>query len=219
MVDYKLVRTNRKTLAIHISSDAQVVVRAPLRLSIKVINNFVVEKQGWILKKLDMVTKTIQHKQNLNQIKQGDSLLYLGKEYPVVYGIGKNASFDGNQFVIPKDDDEKTKTNVVNLYKKLAKTIIMERVYIYHEKMDVKPSIVKISSAKKRWGSCSGKDNLNFSYLLIMADLNEVDYVVVHELAHIKQHNHSPAFWALVFDVMPDYEQREKNLRELQQKI
>jgi hypothetical protein len=85
--------------------------------------------------------------------------------------------------------------------------------------MSVTPIAVKINSAKTRWGSCSNKKSLNFSWRLIMADDDVIDYVVVHELAHLREMNHSPRFWAVVEAVLPDYRERKLKLRALQAKL
>ena len=91
-----------------------------------------------------------------------------------------------------------------------AKEIIPKKVEYYSEIMDVKPTSVKINSAKKRYGSCSGKNSLNFSLYLMDKDERFIDYVVVHELAHIKHHNHSKDFYNFIAEFMPDYKERMK---------
>ena len=85
--------------------------------------------------------------------------------------------------------------------------------------MNVTPIAVKVNSAKTRWGSCSGRNSINFSWRLIMADDDVIDYVIVHELAHIKEHNHSDRFWAVVASVLPDYKMRQAKLKILQKKL
>ena len=91
-----------------------------------------------------------------------------------------------------------------------AKSVIPGKVEHYANIMQLKPNSVKITSAKKRYGSCSGKNNLNFSLYLMDKDERFIDYVVVHELAHIKHHNHSKEFYKLIEAYMPDYKEREK---------
>lgn len=98
--------------------------------------------------------------------------------------------------------------------KKRAAEIIPERVAYFSEIMGLAPTSVKITSAKKRFGSCSGKNGVCFSYLLMQYPSEAVDYVVVHELAHIECHNHSAAFYKLIKKYMPDYKQREKLLKK-----
>ena len=94
-----------------------------------------------------------------------------------------------------------------------AREIIPERVKYFSALMNLKPTGVKITKAKKRFGSCSGKNSLCFSCYLMLYPIEAIDYVVVHELAHIKHHNHSKDFYALIYQYMPDYKQREKLLK------
>lgn len=96
---------------------------------------------------------------------------------------------------------------------KSAKQMIPNRVEYYSSLMNLKPSSVKITKAKKRFGSCSGKNGLCFSCYLMLYPAEAVDYVVVHELAHIKHHNHSREFYKLIEKYMPDYKRREKLLK------
>lgn len=98
----------------------------------------------------------------------------------------------------------------IKLLRKKAKEIIPLEVKYYAEIMQVNPASVKINSAKKRYGSCSGTNNLNFSLYLMDKDERFIDYVVVHELAHIKHHNHSKDFYNFIEQFMPDYKERMK---------
>lgn len=102
----------------------------------------------------------------------------------------------------------------INALVRQAKEIIPERVAYYSAKMNLYPTGLKITKAKKRFGSCNGKNLLCFSCFLMRYPSEAVDYVVVHELAHIKHHNHSKDFYALISQYMPDYKQREKLLKE-----
>lgn len=108
-----------------------------------------------------------------------------------------------------KNKKEYTDSDISELRKK-AKEIIPKKVEYYSEVMGVKPTSVKINSAKKRYGSCSGKNSLNFSLYLMDKDERFIDYVVVHELAHIKHHNHSKDFYNFIAEFMPDYKERMK---------
>ena len=94
-----------------------------------------------------------------------------------------------------------------------AQEYIPKRVEELAKNFDKKPKSVKITSAKKRWGSCSGKGNLNFSYRCAMLPKECIDYVIVHELCHLVHHNHSKAFWELVAHHMPDYKDKERLIR------
>lgn len=106
-------------------------------------------------------------------------------------------------------DDEKQEM------KKLAKEKIPQRVMYYSELMNLTPTSIKITSEEKRFGSCSYKNGLCFSYRLMQYPIEEIDYVIVHELAHIKHKNHKKEFYNLIEKYMPDYKQRQWNLRNL----
>jgi predicted metal-dependent hydrolase len=85
--------------------------------------------------------------------------------------------------------------------------------------MNVTPAAVKVSEAKTRWGSCSEQKNINFSWRLCMAEPDTIDSVVVHELAHLKEMNHSDRFYKLVYNVMPDYDERNGKLKDLSKRL
>ena len=95
----------------------------------------------------------------------------------------------------------------------LAEVEIPRRVEYFAKQMGVQPTDIKITSAKTRFGSCSAKDSLCFSWRLMLYPPEAIDYVVVHELAHIKEKNHAPAFYKVVASVLPDYKAREKLLK------
>lgn len=95
-----------------------------------------------------------------------------------------------------------------------AKEAIPPRVAYYAERMGVEPTGIKITTARKRFGSCSGRNSLCFSCLLMLYPPEAIDCVVVHELAHIRHHDHSAAFYAFIDRFMPDYRERERLLRQ-----
>ncbi len=101
----------------------------------------------------------------------------------------------------------------IKLLKQKAKEYLPKAVEYYGDLMGLRPTSVKITSAKTRFGSCSGKNGICFSYRLMMYPKEAIDYVVVHELAHIKHHDHSTSFWSLVAKYMPDYQKRRKLLK------
>ena len=109
--------------------------------------------------------------------------------------------------IIPQDASE------IDDLKRKTKEIIAPRIEFYSQLMNLKPHRVSISSAKKRFGSCSSRGNLNFSFRLAIYPPEAIDYVIVHELAHMKEMNHSKKFWAIVEKYLPDYKERQKLLR------
>ena len=167
-IRYRLVRSSRKTIAIQILPNGEVIVRAPKRMPKAAIETFVFEKRDWVEK-------------------------HLAEQKPP----------------LPAFTDGEIRT----LAQK-AKLVIPERVAYYAPAVGVTYGKITIRSQRTRWGSCSSQGNLNFNCLLMLAPENIIDYVVVHELCHRKEMNHSPKFWAEVERVLPDYKQRKGWLKE-----
>ncbi len=219
MIPYQLVRSKRKTIAICITKDAQVEVRAPLRAPISSIEGFLIQKESWIETQLKQRKQELE-KQAAFSVEEGDHLLFLGREYPVHLSPDcEKPSFDGEQFLLPQQDFSRNKPLIAALYKSLAQNYIEKQVEVYSRLIGVVPSAVKVGSADTRWGSCSGKNSLNFTWKLMLASKEAVDYVIVHELCHILHHNHSTWFWREVEKVMPDYGERKKLLFKLQKHL
>ncbi|MCR4925247.1 MAG: M48 family metallopeptidase [Clostridiales bacterium] len=170
MYEYELKRSKRKTLSLEITRDCKVLVRAPLRLGRKYIDDFVAKHSSWIEEKLEKAKRKSETTDNLSEEE-------------------------------------------IKELKARAKKLIPERVELYAEKMGVKPKSIKITSAKARFGSCSTDNALCFSYRLMLYPQEAIDYVVVHELAHITHHNHSREFYSLIEQYMPDYKERVKLLK------
>lgn len=173
-ITYKLVRSNRKTLAVEIKGDGQVIVRAPYRISKREIERFVTEKADWIEKHL----KTIRERQAAR---------------PAV---------------------KKLTAAEIQELADVAMKDFPERVRRFAPQVGVTYGRITIRNQKTRWGSCSSKGNLNFNCLLMLAPSEVRDYVVVHELCHRLEMNHSPRFWAEVERILPDYKARIKWLKE-----
>lgn len=167
MINYRLIRSSRRTLGLEVTPELEVVVRAPRRLPQREIDRFVEAHRGWIAEKLAV------------QQRRRDTAL--------------------DRDITPEREGE---------LRLLAKTVLPERVAYYAAVMGVTPTGIKITGAKKRLGSCSGKNSLCFSWRLMLYPPETIDYVVVHELAHIRHHNHSRAFWDFVEQILPDYRKR-----------
>lgn len=218
-MEYSIVRSRRKTVAICILPAGTVEVRAPLKMPKADIDRFVKSKEKWIWEKLPMVVERASSKAAFH-LDYGDCVLVKGREYPITLRPGSRIGFDGTQiFLMPGLNSGQIKDACVKIYKMIAKQILPAKTLAYAAQMGVKPSDIKINSAKTRWGSCSGKKSINYSWRLLMAEEDVIDYVVVHELAHIKEMNHSARFWAIVADVLPDYKGRQLRLKALQKRL
>ena len=218
MVDYTLKRSKRKTIAIHIINGA-VEVRAPMKMPKESIERFVTSKDKWIEDKLAKSSERVARRDKF-EINYGDHVIYMGGQYPVEARVGGRIGFDDVCFYVPPGLlPDQVKFACAHIYRLLAKRVLIEKVNEFAKAMGVRPAAVKINGAKTRWGSCSSRKSLNFSWMIMMADNDIIDYVVVHELAHITEMNHSARFWALVGAVLPDYTARKAKLKQLQQKL
>ncbi len=166
-MDYQLIRSRRKTVAIQITRQG-VVVRAPLYMSAGEIRAFVQSKQAWI-------DRALAAQMSSQPALSADALRELTRQ---------------------------------------AAQTLPARVAHYASLLQVSYGRVAIRHQKTRWGSCSGKGNLNFNCLLMLAPTQVQDYVVVHELCHRLEMNHSPRFWALVEGVLPEYQKYRRWLKE-----
>ena len=170
----RVIRSRRKTMVLQVKGSGEVLVRAPLGLSFKRIEEFVISHEAWIA---DTRQKQME-------------------------ASGKT----------PVITEEERKAGI-----QAAKAVIPGRVEYYASRMGVTYGKITIKEQKTRWGSCSSKGNLNFNWKLVRLPQELLDYVVVHELAHRKEMNHSPAFWAVVEAELPDY--RERRLRLKKQEV
>jgi predicted metal-dependent hydrolase len=208
-------RSKRKTLSIIIGSDLVIKVKAPYWVTNGEIEEFVLKNSEWIRNKLIQISK--RPKAEPKNFENGEKYLFLGKELQLRFSLGKDFVItDDGELLIPALFADDPRSMIIGWYKKQAEKIIKERSAVISKIVGVKPIKIKINSAKSRWGSCSRKGNLNFTWKLIMAPLFVVDYVVLHELVHLIHHNHSTNYWEVVKRFMPDYMTAEKWLKKNQ---
>ncbi len=218
-MNYTLIRSRRKTLALQLKPDGSLLVRCPLKMSLQEVENFIQAKQGWILAKQQLLRENAQ-KREAFRLQAGMELRYLGKTYPLRLSENRQSGFDAQGFYLSnKVPEEKIQTTVIKIYKELAAAYITAKVEHYARLYKLRPAGLRIGSAKTRWGSCSSKNQLTFSWRLIMADELCVDYVVLHELAHTLEHNHSKHFWKKLSRMMPDYQVARQQLRLFGRKL
>jgi predicted metal-dependent hydrolase len=210
-IAYILVRSKRETLALHITPEGELEVRAPLKLPQHVIDDFIHRKQDWISKKIEHVK---QRKTAPKLFTEGEKFLYLGQTYELSFVENQKLPVDlKDKLSVASRHKHRAKKVLTDWYKQEATLYINDRVEYYSELYKFAPKSIKINSALRRWGSCSGTGNINFAWRLIMAQVEVIDYVVVHELVHLRQHDHSRAFWSKVEQIMPDYKKRRMWLK------
>jgi len=210
----RIIHSKRRTLALVVERDGSVTIRAPLRMSTKAIEDFVEKHTAWLKKKRAEMLNSVPPAPS-KQYQPGENFLFLGKEYSleIVQGQHKKLILD-EHFKLAASAHKNTELIFQNWYRKQALYIITERVKYFADQHQFHYAKVSITSARTRWGSCSSKGTLSFSWRLILTPVELVDYVVVHELAHTMHPNHSKRFWVLVEKIMPDYKERRRHLRE-----
>lgn len=201
----KIIRSKRKTIALSITDESTLIVKVPFNVSNKTIKEVVVKHKKWIERKKNEI-ELRDPKFSPKEFVNGEGFLYLGRSYRlrIVENQDVPLKFE-NGFYLSKNSLPQAKELFIDWYKKTAYEKISERVRWYVQKAGFKYNKVNITNAQKRWGSCSNR-NLNFPWRLIMAPLPIIDYVIVHELVHLKEKNHTEAFWDKVKILMPDYE-------------
>ena len=201
----QIIRSNRKTFSLEVKPDGQLIVRAPKFATQSQIFKLVRSKASWI-EKSRAKAENIQRQRKSKSFKPGETFWYLGEQYPLKFTDRSRPilALDG-VFLLSKSARNNAKEAFIAWYRKETRAITHDLIREYQKKFHFKVNKVRITSAKTRWGSCSSKNNLNFTYRLCMAPMRVIDYVVVHELTHLIHHNHSKAFWKAVERVKPDY--------------
>ena len=210
--DY-IERSNRKTLSLLVMKDGTVVVKAPIRMRDESINKFVEDKQEWIRSKLMLVSKT---RNKFDDIVNYRKFLLYGNKYSLLLSdvrhIETNEKF---QIVIPKKTEpDKILKLLKSWYKKTAKQILEERLSFLESRIKLKSAMLKIGDSKGRWGSCNSKGVICLNFRVIMLPPAIIDYVIVHELCHLVEMNHSKNFWKLVETFLPDMENLKNQIKE-----
>jgi predicted metal-dependent hydrolase len=210
----KIIRSKRRSIALEVARDATLIVRAPYRTPLDFIEKVVFKKRFWIKEKQEFVRDRCK-KVIPKEFVSGEGFLYLGDMYKLEFVDDLDIPIVFNDsFQILRKYCNNAKEILIAWYREQADQKISERVIWHSSLSGLKYNKIKISNAQKRWGSCSAKENLNFSWRLIMAPLRVIDYVVVHELAHIEEKNHSKRFWNKIKIMLPDYKQQKDWLKE-----
>jgi hypothetical protein len=203
---HQIIRSKRKTLSIEIKPDGRLIVRAPRTASDAQIRALVAAKADWIRKtraRLSRQYPALKPK----TFTPGEKFWYLGEQYPLALTDRQRPplNLDG-AFWLSRAAWDRAKEVFIEWYREETRAITQRMIKGYTKQYDFRVRQVRITSARTRWGSCSSRHNLNFTYRLCMAPLPIIEYVVVHELVHLKIHNHSKAFWTAVAEINPEYQ-------------
>lgn len=207
-----IIRSKRKSVTIAVLPTGKLEIKAPKRITNKQIEQIILKHTLWITKRI----KTLQeNKYEQKQFAEGEKLLLLGDEYFLKFENGvKHPEIKDNNIIIDNNNHENLQIFFVFWYKKFALDIFKERALIFAPQLGVEYKKIKVSNAKTRWGSCSSLGNINISWRLIMSPMKVIDYVIVHELAHLLEPNHSHRFWNQVQKILPDYKNQKLWLKK-----
>ena len=212
-INFKVKYSNRRTLGLVIDRDKTIYVNAPNGVKKEKINKFIDKKKSWIYHKLN-------NKQKFRDLSEkefvsGSSILYMGRNYNLDVNTYKHKGIKFNgKFLL----STKEKNNVNHLFKEWFIQKANEKIIFLVEenakKLGVKYNLSGIKELKYRWGSCTPKNNLYFNWRLIKAPLSVINYVIMHELTHLIEPNHTKRFWSIIKSQQPNYEKAKYWLKE-----
>lgn len=209
----EIIRTDRRSIAILIDPRGRLVVRSPLKVPLNLINAFVASKQAWIEQKLAEARE--REPRQAIEFKDGENFLLLGEKRTLrlISQSKKPLTLVNQEFILHKEHRTDATMLFEKMYKKVAKQYLSERLDTLSTKYGYKFTRMRITSARTRWGSCSSTGTISFTWRLIMAPVEVIDYVVIHELVHIGIKDHSKRFWGKVESLMPEYKKHKNWLK------
>lgn len=212
-MDIIITKSHRRSIAVSVSRDGIVIVKAPRPMPKFLIDRFIQEHREWIEKTQERAKKSSPQKKRMYQ--DGEIFLYLGREYVFRIGNYTAISIHENDLLFPKALLFRAEKELTSWYIKKAKELITERVSWYGKELGTSyKGTLTFSDTRSQWGRCTQDNRLQFNWRLIMAPIVTINYVVVHELVHTMEKNHSQSFWRKVRAYNPSYRQQIKWLKE-----
>jgi predicted metal-dependent hydrolase len=218
-MEYEIVRSKRKTVAIEVKED-KIIVKCPYRCSKAYIDSVINKNKLWIEQ---THKKIMERSEKRLKYVDGQIVYYLGRPYELEfnYDLKNSLQLKQDKFMFTLESSKKgdntlleemAKDMLMNWFRKEAKEYLNKRTFELADKLGVSVNKVYIKNVKTIWGSCSSKNNINYNIKLISMPEGVIDYVIIHELCHTLERNHSDKFWALVEKVIPDYKERRNFL-------
>lgn len=200
---YDVIRAKRKTICVSVK-DGSVVVRAPLYMTEERVARFVEEHGAWIARRL---AEQKASEDRFADVRGGRSILVAGREKPLVLGSRKNHEDENAVYL-------REMKSAQRLFLAERCDLLVEKTALFSKKTGLVPSDVSLRNYKSRWGSCDAEKRIQLNWRLAMLPDDLQDYVIVHELCHLRHLDHSAAFWQEVAKIFPDYKTRRKRLKE-----
>ncbi|HYG32362.1 MAG TPA: SprT family zinc-dependent metalloprotease [Methylophilaceae bacterium] len=220
-IPYLLERRTRRTVGMRITPQG-LLVRAPKRITQDQIEKLLLTRINWIVSKLKLHQ---EHQVAPMQWRDGAKLWLLGNEITLhIRQDSKSRAVEHEagclHLALPTPDDEEAiSRKVLQWYRKQAMSDFSSRLELLAAKLGVPTPKLFLSNANTRWGSCNSKSEIRLNWKLIQASPHIINYVAAHELAHLKEMNHSARFWAVVESIFPEYKKAEKELKQLSSRL
>ena len=207
-----ILRTHRRSLCLTITKDGSLVVRAPVRMNMNDILRYIQEKENWINKKQEEIQKRLCINKD---VLIYEKFLFLGKKYMLkkITGI-KNIELSEDALLVPNLENYDLFPKIKKWYIKQADKILKERLEYFADIMQIDYASVSLCNSKPRWGSCDNSRNIKLNFRLIMLPHKAIDFVLIHELTHIIEFNHSKEFYKIIQTIMPSYKLQQKVLTD-----
>lgn len=223
-IEYELIYSQRKTLALHVYPDGSVVVDAPLGTELPSVEAKVRRRSGWILRQQRHFQEYTSAISVPRRYVSGEAYRYLGRQYRLKViedEIERVRLSRGFLMVSVRNPSEKAHvSNLINAwYRSHARRIFAERLaqcYLRVEPLGIEYPQLAIRDMKSRWGSCSAVGRITLNVRLVQVSKDLIDYVLLHELCHLEEHNHSSSFYALLDRVLPDWSERRDRLNKVE---
>lgn len=205
LIDYDLVRSNRSSIGITVERDGGVIVNAPYDLQIDEIEKHVNKKRLWIWGKL-AIKKSHQEDKVAKKFVSGESFFYLGRSYRLqIVDEDTSLKLKNGWFLLGKKYQSKAKEMFKSWYTEHLKNKINERLEYISQNINIKTPDFRIMELGYRWGSCTKEGSLNFNWKIAMAPIGVIDYIIIHEIVHLKEHTHNDKFYKELSRLMPNY--------------
>ena len=210
--DY-IERSNRKTLSLTVLKDGNIIIKAPISMKDETIEKFVFDKQDWIRSKLMTIKET---KNKFDDVMHYQKFLLYGNKYTLILDDVKKIETNANfQIIFPKKtEQDKVLKGMKSWYKKVAKKVLADRLAYVESRLKLKSKTMRITDSKGKWGSCNSFGTIVFNWRVVMLPPDLIDYVIVHELCHLVEMNHSKKFWTVVERFLPKSPILKKNIKE-----
>lgn len=202
----QIIPADRKTYALKVLPDGSVEFRIPQHMPVREVEKTLEKHRDWIIN-----ASAKQKARFLTSFADGEAVPMLGERLTLATAEQGKAYYDDGKLYLPQKDRLSVLTEI---YRQAAKAYLPDRLKQIADTYGFSYQSVRINTAKSRWGSCSGKKRINLSLRTMMLPKPCIDYILVHELCHLRHMDHSPAFYKEVEAILPDYKRREKAIKE-----